>query len=102
MVVPTLQRAVIGKPSKMPLAEERGAVAGFLEERRQRRMRRRQTDGAVISNRLFQADTQAVLITSGDQRRARRGAHRGVGVRLLELQPLRRETIDIRSFVIAA
>ena len=79
----------------MPLPDERRAVAGLLQQRRQGGMLRRQTDIAA-GQRLLQPDRQPVLVAAGDQRGARRRTDRGVGVRLQEAHALGRQAIDVR------
>jgi hypothetical protein len=74
----------------MPFADQRGAAARLLQQRRQGRVGWRQADilGARRIDRLLEADRETILIASGSQGRACRRADRGVGVALREFQPL--------------
>src|SRR5436190_3525450 len=59
-------------------------------------MLRRQTDAGVArAERLFEAETQPVLIAAGDERHSRRRADRGVRVALKETDATRGYTIDV-------
>src|SRR4029450_6077601 len=44
VVVAALERTEVGQIAEVPFADQRGAVARFLENRRQRRVARRQAD----------------------------------------------------------
>ncbi len=97
IVVAALERAEIGQCAQMPFADQYGLIAGPLQDRRQGRMTRRKADLSwrTGAQRLFQTDRQPVLVTPGDQRHARRGANRGIGIRLAEAHALGRNAIDI-------
>ena len=104
VVVSALERAVVRQPAQVPFADQRGAVAGFFEQRRQRGMFGRQADVACgPGERFFQADGQAVLVASGDERDAGGGADGGVGVGLGEADAFGGEVVeDGRAVVWAA
>ena len=95
MIVSALQRAEFRKQAQMPFSNQRGAVAGFLQQRRQGGMVGRQADIAS-RQRLLQPDRQPVLVAAGDQRGARCRTDRGVGVGLQKPHALRRQSIDVR------
>jgi hypothetical protein len=104
IVVAALQRTEIGQPPQMPFADQRGLVAGLLQERRQGRMVRRQTDLArhARAQRLFEPDRQPVLVTPGNQRDAGGGADCRIGIGLGEAHALGGDAIDIGRGEIAA
>ena len=104
IVVAALQRTEIGQPPQMPFADQRGLVTGLLQERRQGRMLRRQTDLArhTRAQRLFEPDGQPVLVTPGNQRDAGGGADRGIGIGLREAHTLGGDAIDVGRREIAA
>ena len=60
-------------------------------------MIRRQAELArdAAAQRLFETDRQAVLVASGDQRHARGGAHRGIGVGLRRAHTVGGETVEV-------
>ena len=102
VVVAALDRAEIRQEAEMPLADQRRAVAGGAQQRRQGRMTWRQADGLGRRrvDRLLEADGQPILIAPGDQRRPRRRTDGRVGVGLGEFQPLEREPVDVRRRVV--
>jgi hypothetical protein len=104
IVVSALQRTEIGQPPQMPFADQRGLVTGLLQERRQGRMARRQTDLArrPRAQRLFEPDRQPVLVTPSDQRDSGSGADRGIGISLREAHALGGDAVDIGRREIAA
>ena len=102
MIVAAFQRTEFRQNSQMPFADQRRAVAGLLQQGRQRGMLRRQTDVGCRTERLFEPDAQPVLVAARDQCGSRRRAHRGVGVRLEEPHALRRKPVDVRRAEIAA
>src|SRR5947208_14146609 len=87
----------------MPFADQRSAVARLLQQRRQRWMAWRQAGilGTRRINWLFKSDRQTILIAPGDQRRACRRAHCGIGVSLRESQSLDCQTIYVWRRVVA-
>ena len=99
VIVAALQRAEFRQFAEVPLADERRRIAGFLQQRRQRRMLGRQADHGVSSaERFLETEPQAVLIASGDERRARCGTDRGVGIALQKPNAFRGDPIDVRAF----
>src|SRR5262245_40754102 len=80
----------------MPFPNERGAVAGFPEQRWQRRLRRRQTGNAGGSERFLETDGKPILIATGDERDTRRRADGGICVGLKKPHAVGGETIDVR------
>ena len=49
----------------------------------------------VSTQGLFQTEPQPILVTTGDQRRARGGTHGGIRVSLQKTQSLRGNAVDI-------
>src|SRR5258708_3367704 len=86
MLVSAFLRAEERQRAQVPFADQRRAVTGLAQQRRQRRMLRRQTDPlfGARRDRLLQAHRQPDLVATGDDRDARGGADRGVGVSLRE------------------
>ena len=81
----------------MPFADERRPVPDPLEQRGQGGMFGRQADSRVgRCQRLFQPQREPVLIAARDQRQARRGADRGVRVRLQKTDAVGGDAIDVR------
>src|SRR5438552_18548584 len=68
MIVPALLRTERRQLAKVPLADERRPVTGLLQQRRNRRLLRREADDAVGRERFLEADAVPVLIAAGDQR----------------------------------
>src|SRR5262249_50736013 len=103
VVVAALERAEVGQETKVPLTDERGAVAGLLEDRRQGRMARRQADARRrrVIERLLESEWQAHLVAAGDQRGAGRRAIGRIGIGLRVAQSLEREAVDIGRGVVA-
>src|SRR6516165_5797958 len=81
----------------MPFADQRRAVAGFFQDRRKCRMIRRQAEFSrdAVAQRFFETDRQPVLVATGDQRHARGGAYRGIGVGLREAHAGGGDTVDV-------
>ncbi len=101
MVVAALQRTVFRQRAQMPLADERRAVAGPLQQRRQCGMFRRQADRRVRrGQRLLESKRQPVLIPARDQRQPRRRADRGVRIRLQKAHAVAGDAIDVRRLQI--
>src|SRR5258706_142338 len=76
-LVAAFERPEMRREAEMPLAGERGRVAGIAQQRRQGRMRRRQAEMRVAArraaaDRLVRAAAQAVLPAAGHEREARR------------------------------
>src|SRR5207244_8594047 len=68
VVVAALQWTELRQVAEMPFPDERRPVAGFPQQRWQRRMLRRQADiRRGVGQRLLEADTQPVLIAPCDQ-----------------------------------
>jgi hypothetical protein len=101
LVEPAPERTVIRQLAEVPLADERGGIAAFAQQRGQGGVLGRQADRAALQ-RLLEPDRQAVLVASGQQRDPRRRAHRAVGVGLREAHPLPRKPVDRRGRVFAA
>src|SRR6266481_9757182 len=97
MIVATLQRTKLWQKTQMPLANQRRAVAGFSQQRGQRRVFRGKPDIEVATQRLLQAEPHPILVAAGNQRRPRGGAHSGIRVSLQKTQSLRGDAVDIRS-----
>ena len=55
----------------------------------------RQTD-VPAGQRLFQPERQTILVTAGDERRARCRTDRRVGVRLQKAHAVRSDAVDVR------
>ena len=74
LLVAALQRPEVRRIAEMPLAHECGGVTGVAQERRQRRVRRRQAQGRitprVAPDGLVGAAAQAMLPAAGHQREA--------------------------------
>ena len=100
LVVARAQRAERGRIAEVPLAGERRAVAGRLQQRRQRRVLGRQAQrraaSALAVDRLLGGAAQPVLIAAGHQGEARRRAHRRVRVALREADALARHRVEHR------
>src|SRR5262252_8414986 len=81
----------------MPLADQRAAIARLLQNRRQSRVIRRQTDlsRGARAQRLFEPDCQAILVSPGDDRDTRGGTNRGIGVGLRETHAFGSEMVDV-------
>jgi len=79
-----LQRQKLCLVAEVPLADERGGVACVAQERRQRRVRRRQAQARiaarVAADRLVGAAPKAMLPAAGHQREACRRTDRRVSV----------------------
>ena len=63
-------------------------------------MPRLQAHGRVIRQRLLEADSQPVLITSGDERHPGGGTHGRVGVGLKQPHAVSGQAVDVRSLEI--
>src|SRR6266852_9772446 len=94
MIIATLQRTKLWQKTQMPLANQRRAVASFLQERGQRRVFWGKPDIEVSAQGLFQPEPQPILVAAGDQRRARGGAHKGIRVSLQKTQSLCGDPVD--------
>src|SRR4029077_16285357 len=89
--------------TKMPLADQRRRITHFFQLRWQRRMFGWQTHCRVSrTERLLETETQAVLVSSRDQGRARRGTDSRVGVSLQKPYAFGSNAIDVRRFQIGA
>src|SRR5262249_41968884 len=86
MVVSALERPELRQETEVPLADERRAVPGGAQQRRQGRVLGRETYVRVAGERLLEPEAQPILIAAGDQREPRCRAHRGVGVALGQAQ----------------
>src|SRR5215472_7068820 len=75
MIVAALQRTELGQNPQMPLADQRRAVTGFLQERGQGGMLGRQANLRISRQRLLQANAQPILVTACDQCHACGGAY---------------------------
>src|SRR5687768_16105405 len=68
-LIAALQRPELRRKAEMPLANERGRIPGVGEQRRQRRMPRRQAEdvaaAAAARDRLIRAAAQAILPAPG-------------------------------------
>src|SRR6516164_3163967 len=91
LVIPALQGTVARQIAEMPFADERGAVAGTTQQRRESRVTRRYAHlwrvAIAPPQRFDEPDRQPVLIASSDQRNPRIGAQRRIGIRLSEADP---------------
>src|SRR5258708_7520274 len=78
LVIPALQRTVAWQIAEMPFADQRGAVAGIAQQRRESRVNRRYAHLRRVPiappQRLDEPDRQPVLVASSDQRDPRIGA----------------------------
>src|ERR1700730_16578207 len=101
MVIATLERTEIRQEAEMPFADERCAVAGAPNERRQRRMAWRQPDvpGRVRADRPVQSNRGTILVCPGDLGGARGRTHGGIGVGLGEFYPFERKPVHVRRRV---
>src|SRR5262245_19217928 len=92
LLVAALERAEVRRIAEVPLAGQRGGVAGVPEERRQGGVAGRQPEVGAVARRagdgLLGGAAQAVLIPAGDQGEAGRRAHRRVRVAVGEAQAL--------------
>jgi hypothetical protein len=99
-VIAALQRPVFRQKSEVPFPDERGAVAGRAQQRRQCRKAGRDPHLRLIAidgaQRLDQAQLEAVLVAPGDQRDPRVGAERRIGVGLRETHPFSGEPVERR------
>src|SRR5450631_2100015 len=84
----------------MPLADQAGAVARPLQQRRQGRMLWRQADLGVTRQGLLKP--QPVLVPAGYQRDACGGADGGIGVALKEAHSSRGDAVNIWRSEVAA
>ena len=101
-VIAAFQRPEIRQPAEVPFSDQRRAVAGGFEKRRQSRMVRWYADVAVAAagQGLFQTDRKTVLIAPGDQGRAGGGAHRRVRIGLKQAHAAGGDAVDIRRLEI--
>src|SRR5262249_38474429 len=94
LVVAALQRPERRRKAEMPFADQRRAVAGSAEARGERGMAGWQADPLVAAHgaadRLLRRAADAVLITTGRERKARRRADRRIGIAAREAQALGR------------
>src|SRR5262249_61991244 len=81
-VVAARERPELRQEAEVPFADQRGAVAGRAQQRRQGRMLRRQPDVAIAGERLLEPEAQAILGAAGDQREEGWRKDRGIGVTL--------------------
>src|SRR3954465_433932 len=79
VIVAALQRTESRQRAQVPLPDERRAIAGLPQPRRERGMLRRQTD-VPASQRLFQPEWQSILVAAGGEREA--GGRTDGGVRV--------------------
>src|SRR3954464_2556716 len=100
-LVAALQRAEVRRKAEVPLADERGRIAGVAQERGQGRMSGRQPEvwaaaPDAAGDRLGGGAAQPVLPAPGGQRKTRRRAHRRVRIAVGKSQSFCRETVEIR------
>ena len=96
-------RAVVRQVPRVPLADQRGGVAGLLQQRGQRRVRGLQAD-RLVGDRLGQPALGTARVAPGVEaeagRRAGRGARVGVGEPdALAGQPVEVGRLDVRGAV---
>src|SRR5688572_4360895 len=89
-------------PTEVPLTDEPGVISRGLEQRGQGGWRRSQAAQhigfATSAQRIF--DTDALLISAGDEADTCGRAIRAVGVKIGHLHAFPRETIDVRSLCV--
>src|SRR5205814_7721727 len=100
LVDPVPDRIELGPPSQMPLADQRRAVTGRAQLRRDRRMTGGDPHfGRAVREWLLEPDRKARRIAARDKRAARRRADRRGRVVARELEALLRERIEHRRLV---
>src|SRR5437879_7657809 len=67
MIVATLQRTKLRQKTQMPLANQRRAVASFLQKRGQGRVFRGKPDIEVSAQGLFQPEPQSILVARSEE-----------------------------------
>src|SRR6185295_17687678 len=97
-VVTALQGSELRRLPQVPLAEQRGSITGFAQQRGQRRDVGGQANGLFVfeRERLIEADAQSARFAARDQGYAGGRAHAGARVGLGEQHPLARDGIDAR------
>ncbi len=99
-VIAALQRPVFRQKSEVPFPDQRGAIAGRAQQRRQCRKAGRDPHLGLVAvggaQRLDEAELEAVLVAPGDQRDPRVGAERRIGVGLREAHPFAGEPVERR------
>jgi len=99
-LVPAQRRPEMRRVAKVPLADQRGRVAGLAEQRRHRRMLGRKADRRAAvearGHRFLGRAPQLVLVAPGDHREPGRRADRRVGVSAIEAQALFRHPVEAR------
>src|SRR5262249_40372814 len=87
--------------AQVPLAKDRRAIAGVLEQFRQGRLGLRQT-GLLLAGVDGPLQADALLPTAGHQRRPRRRADGAVGVEVRQPRALFRQLVDVRRLYVLA
>src|SRR6185295_15551337 len=95
VIITALERAEFWQSAEMPLANQTGAIAGLLQQRRQGRMIRRQADIRATCQWLLEPKPQPILVAASDQRETRRGADGRIGVTLKEAHSSGGDLINI-------
>src|SRR5438034_2435541 len=93
VIITALERTEFRQSAQMPLADQAGAVARPLQQRRQGRMLGRQAHLGVARQRLLEPQPQPILVAAGDQRETRGGADGGIGVALKEAHSSRGDAV---------
>ena len=98
-------RAEVRREPEVPLAHQRRRIAGRGQQRRHGRMRRGQAEHGIPAHArghgFVGAAAQPILPAAGDQREARRRAHRGIGVAVGEPQAFGRHAVEARRAGVA-
>ena len=106
-ILQRMKRRVI---TKVPFAENPGVIAGLLEKSGDGQFLRRDSPGPALRQVLLALCPEdrrkflvgdpraALLVSTGQQGRARRRAHRTVAVKIGESCAVGRELIDVRCF----
>jgi hypothetical protein len=95
VIITALKRTEFRQSAEMPLANQTGAIARLLQQRRQGRMIRRQADIRATCPWLLEPKPQPILVATGDQRETCRGADGRIGVTLKEAHSSGGDLINI-------
>ena len=104
LVVAMLVGTELRPPPEMPFADQGGVVAVLPDERGDRWVAGRHSDGCRAPSRqwLLQPDVQPLRVASGEKRTSRRRADGRCGVGARELDPLLGEPIEGGRLVLGA